>query len=186
MEDRMNVHSKRVILFAIVAVAGFALFHPRPASAQQAGTYTGKTADGNFFQVIVAKETGTGKFELTGISLNVTATCKATGGIVFNSYGLGSNAQIVNHKATFESEGLSFWATGNVDFETVNKVTGKIKSLIAAFVPGNTEGATPTAAEFCVSASQSFSATFQTNPSPTSVPFADAVTYDSAGHSIVE
>jgi len=185
-EERMNVNLKLTVLCVISAAAGFALFQPPPASAQQVGTYAGKTANGDFIEVLVAKDTGTGKLELTDISYDFTATCAATGGKVVTSYGIGLETDIVNHKATFESEGISLWVTGNIDFETVNEATGKIRSLIAAFKPGMTEGATPTAAEFCVSASQTFSVTFQTNPAAAVAPSGARVTYDSARHSIVE
>jgi hypothetical protein len=182
MEDHMNVDLKRLLLLGTFAIVGLGLFYPASASAQQVGTYVGTTADKNYIAIYVGKGTQAGKFEITALSLNFTATCANNGNKVSENWYSGLSQGIVGGKASLVATvDDSVYITASLVFSGKTTVKGTVRSIAAAFVQGKTP---PVAAEFCVSKSQSFSATFQANPQATAPSSQGAVFYDSAGHPI--
>jgi hypothetical protein len=59
---------------------------------------------------------------------------------------------------SFTFTGFDTFITGTLNFHTNNTVTGKVESVLAAFLPGSTP---PTQAQVCKSPAQTLSAALQ-------------------------
>jgi hypothetical protein len=145
-----------VFLSAICAV-GIAF----PAAAQQAGTYSGVTADGNPISFSLGSDPNTGKLELTSLNVTFKAECAATGTSITKGYyiGLATGTDVRKGKVSYVYRAdPQIYIGTTIDFPNKTTATGSTGSRIALLVPGNP----PSKAQLCVSQRQAFQATFQT------------------------
>jgi hypothetical protein len=152
----MNPNLKRIPLAVGALAIALAVFGVLPASAQKVGTYSGSSKDGNPITIEVAKSSG--KFTITNMNVQMTATCSVTGRTVGEGYGFGVDKLFSGPTTSFTLNGFDTFITGTLTFHANNTVTGKVESNLAAFLPGSTP---PTQAQVCKSPSQTLSAALQ-------------------------
>ena len=157
------------------AAAILAVAVPMNAWAQQVGTYNGTTADGNSVSFTVGVDPSNGDFEITGATIFFTATCQVTGDMVNTGWGFGMGQDIVGGTAPFQSgdEYFDIYSPANIVFHGTQTVTGHLVSRTAVF----RSGTPPTQAEFCISPSQAFTATFSTTDRASPLPVGSTAVY---------
>jgi hypothetical protein len=144
-----------------------ALAFSTPGSAQQAGTYTGSSADGQSVSFTVALD-GDNQLAVTSASISFEAPCKGgTAPTLISGWGFGADAVITNKKATLVAPDPFFYITASLKFVGSN-VTGTITTRAPYLDPGKTP---PNKADFCESPLQAYSATFSgTGPGSPALP----------------
>jgi hypothetical protein len=132
---------------------------PTIASAQQLGTYTGTTADGNSVSFTVSYDSANSVDEITAATIGFSATCAATGTITNQTWGFGVGEDIIGGRASFAADGDYFdiYAPSGVAFNNAGTMYGHLISRTAIF---KSQGPPATGAQYCISASQPFTATF--------------------------
>jgi len=133
---------------------------PTIASAQQVGTYSGTTADGNPVSFTVSLDTVNNVDEITGANISFAATCSATGTITNQSWGFGVAEDIIGGRASFAADDDYFdiYAPSGVAFNgSGTTMYGHLVSRTAIF---KSQGPPATGAQYCISPSQAFTATF--------------------------
>jgi hypothetical protein len=130
--------------------------------AQQVGTYSGTTADGNGLSFTVGIDQNTGAYEFTGAGIGFTAYCKKSN-YDFNtgwSFGLGQDIVSGSNNVVVNANQYNyFYINYNLTFTDNNTIQGTVNSDTAVFEPGEP----PTKADFCKAPkNQTFTATFQT------------------------
>jgi hypothetical protein len=141
------------ILAGVAAVTGFAT----PSFAQQAGEYTGMSADGNPISLQVTGSSG--NFAIGNGSVGFLAKCRRTGNQVNEGWGFYLAQPIVNHKAGFTSGDDYYYIAGTVAWESKTAAHETIESWTATFTAKTPRP--PTGSQFCVSPKQKFSLTYQ-------------------------
>jgi len=132
-----------------------------PAAAQEAGTYSGLTADGNPISFSLGSDPNTGKLELTSLNVTFKAQCPATGTSITKGYyiGLATGTDVRKGKVSYVySADPQVYISTAIDFPNKTTATGSTGSRIALLIPGTP----PSKAQLCVSQRQAFQATFQT------------------------
>ena len=132
---------------------------PTIASAQQVGTYNGTTADGNQVSFVVSFDTVNNVDEITAATIGFAATCQATGDIAHQTWGFGVGEDIIGGKAQFQAGGdyFNIYAPSGVAFNNAGTMYGHLVSRTAVF---KSDGPPATGAQYCISPSQAFTATF--------------------------
>ncbi len=132
---------------------------PTIASAQQVGTYNGTTADGNQVSFVVTFDTFNNVDEITGATIGFAAACAATGTITNQTWGFGVGEDIIGGRASFAADGDYFdiYAPSGVAFNNAGTMYGHLISRTAIF---KSQGPPATGAQYCISPSQPFTATF--------------------------
>ena len=138
-----------------------------PGSAQQAGTYSGTSADGQPISFTVGLD-GDSVLAVTGASISFEAPCKGgTAPTLFSGWGFGTDAVITNKRASLVAPDPFFYITASLRFVGSN-VTGTITTRAPYLDPGKTP---PNKADFCESPLQAYSATFSgTGPDAPALP----------------
>jgi hypothetical protein len=134
-------------------------------AAQKAGTYYGMSADGQFLDFTVGTDTNTSSIAVLEAGINFDAACNGGYPDLLQSWGLGFTQDIANRKADFVFDGQDIYVNADMVFsKDGNTVTGTINTRVVGFAPSATA---PTKAEFCQSARQAFTATFQSGAART-------------------
>jgi hypothetical protein len=143
------------ILGSAAAILGVVI--PMNAWAQQVGVYNGTTADGDNVSFTVGLDNNN-DLAITGAGISFTATCAATGDIVNEDWGFGTDEVISGTRAPFAAgdEYFYIFAPGTVLFHG-SQLTGHLNSRTAIFRTNTTP---PGGAQYCISPTQSFTATF--------------------------
>jgi hypothetical protein len=152
-----NQMRTRTILLATLGMAAWASV----CQAQQVGTYSGTTADGNGLSFTVGIDSNNGAYEFTGAGIGFTAYCKRSNYYLNEgwSFGLGQDIVSGNNNVVVNANQYNyFYINYNLTFTDNSTITGKVTSDTAVFEPGNP----PTKADFCKAPkNQTFTATFQ-------------------------
>lgn len=131
-----------------------------PAAAQQLGTYSGTTSQGDSMSLTVAID-GNGQTAITGALFFWSATCKRSGEGRGVGWGTGADAVITNKKASYEFRSTSLYESVTATFNPAsNTVTGTFLGHTPEFVDvaNNVKKV-----ELCDSGSLTFSASLQAN-----------------------
>ena len=134
------------------------------AQAQVAGNYAGTTADGSNITFTVDTDSNTGKLEIAGFGLNANEACSGNT-TLSTDWGFFMGQDITNGTASllypngFYDQYL--YITGSVTF-TGQTASGTVASVYPALKAKLKKGqpTMPTAALFCKSLSQSFTASY--------------------------
>ena len=127
-----------------------------PGSAQQAGTYSGTSADGQAVSFTVGLD-GNNFLAVTSASVDFAAPCRGgTAPTLYSGWGFATDSVINNHKATMTAPDPFFYIVATLKFSG-STVTGNIVTRAPYLDPGNTP---PKLADFCESPLQAFSATY--------------------------
>ena len=161
---------KRVALLVfstLISIAPLGALH-----AQQVGTYSGTSADGQTITMQVTETSG--QFFFGNVNVHFEATCTHPAGTADEGWGFFLGQQIVSGSNDFHSGNDYYDITGSLHFPNNKTIKGTITSVTAVFVPGSSP---PKAAHFCKSAKQAF--TLTTTPAPVIAPVkpGTAVTY---------
>ena len=129
------------------------------ADAQKAGTYTGMSADGQYLDFTVGTDPNTNSLAVLEAGVNFDAACKGGYPDLIESWGIGFTQDIANRKALVVFDAQDIYITANMTFsKDGSTVTGTIDTRVVGFAPST---AAPTKSEFCESARQAFTATYQ-------------------------
>jgi hypothetical protein len=126
-----------------------------PGSAQQAGTYTGTSSDGQSVSFTVGLD-GNSVLAVTGAGISYEAPCKGgSAPTLSTAWGFGTDAVITAHRATMTAADPFFYIVADMKFSG-STVTGSITTRSPYLDPANTP---PVRADYCISPKQAFSAT---------------------------
>jgi hypothetical protein len=140
---------------ALAFAALCAMVVSTPGSAQQAGTYSGMSADGEPVSFVVGQDSNN-DLAVTSASINFVAPCKGgTAPTLYSGWGFGTDSVIKNYKTTMTAPDPYFYIVATLKFSGTT-VTGNITTRTPYLDPGNTP---PKLADFCLSPLQAFSAT---------------------------
>lgn len=131
------------------------------AFAQQSGTYSGTTGDGNPISISVGVDGSTGNFEVTGVAIDFTLTCKKSQEQFGSDWGIGfaSGADIINGKFSYALTYTGDYLPMKFKFQGTTSVKGKIGLTEPSFNPAFNYTLPPKAMQECAS-DQPFTATF--------------------------
>jgi len=145
---------------ASLFVAGAAaLCFATGAQAQKVGTYSGTADDGTFISFSVTESGGV--FSFYNGDVNFQAQCKNPSRVASEGWGFYLGQQIHDGLNDFHSGNDYYDTRGSMKFTGPNTIKGTITSVTAVFVPGDDP---PVKAQFCKSAKQAFTLTFQHAP----------------------
>jgi hypothetical protein len=145
--------------------------------AQQAGTYSGTSADGEPLSFIVGTDFNTGNLAVLGATVSFYAPCRSQGNPVNTTWGFGFTQDIKNGKASLSyTDTYYFYITANFVFNGT-AVTGSITSRTATFVPGNP---VPNKAQYCIAPKQAFSANLSLDAKTPPLPPGASIHYQNA------
>jgi hypothetical protein len=139
-----------------IAVFAGALFAATGALAQQAGSYSGTSADNSNISLTVTESGGV--FTIGTMNVGFVAACNVPGNSVSESWGFYLGQQLVNGAADFVSHNDYYYTFGKLHFSGNHVIKGVITTVTATFVPGNTP---PIKSQFCKSPNQAFTLTKQ-------------------------
>lgn len=131
------------------------------AQAQKVGTYSGTSEDGGFISFSVDKNGTAGSFRFANGDVNFMAQCNNPSRIASEGWGFLVNQDIVDGSNPFHSGNDYYDVRGSMHFTGPNTIKGTITSVTAVFVPGADP---PKKSQFCKSALQPFTLTFQHAP----------------------
>ena len=136
------------------------------ASAQQAGTYAGTTADGSTINFTVATDTATGALQITAFGFSFKDTC-SPGGFTFDSgWGLpGQPGDLTGSTTTYTFSFAYVDVTATIVFSG-SSAKGTITNVTPTFVPPAISGAAPKKAAFCSSKKQAYTASISSGSAP--------------------
>ena len=129
------------------------------AQAQKAGTYAGTSVDGGNISVTVTGSSP--NFTLSNMNVNFQAHCTHPARTANEGWGFFLGQAIVSGDNNFHSGNDYYDIHGALHFPSNNKIKGTITSVTAVFVPGANP---PIKSQFCKSAQQGFTLTFQSAP----------------------
>ena len=129
------------------------------AQAQKAGTYVGTSQDGGNISITVTGSSG--NFTLSTMNVNFQALCKNPDRTANEGWGFFLGQGVISGDNPFHSGNDYYDITGKLHFPNNNHIAGSITSVTAVFVPGSNP---PVKAQFCKSAKQPFTLTFQSAP----------------------
>ncbi len=165
MFDSFGLFRRSGVFLSALCMVGIGF----PAAAQEAGTYSGQTADGNPISFSLGSDPNTGKLELTSLNVTFKAQCAATGTSVTKGYyiGLATGTDVRKGKVSYVySADPQIYISTAIDFPNKTTASGSTGSRIALLIPGSP----PSKAQLCVSQRQAFQAAFQTaGPAPESI-----------------
>jgi hypothetical protein len=124
--------------------------------AQQAGNYSGTTADGHTITLTVTESGGI--FSITTMNVSFLANCNIPGNTIYEGWGFYLGQPFVSGALNFVSHNDYYYIFGKAHFSGNTVINGVITSLTATFAPGNTP---PIKSQFCKSPNQAFSLTKQ-------------------------
>jgi hypothetical protein len=163
----------RTILLATIGIAAWASV----CQAQQVGTYSGTTADGNTLSFTIGIDANTGAYEFTGAGLGMTSYCKHSNYYFNTGWGFGLGQDIVsgnNNVVVNANQYNYFYINYNLTFPDNNTIQGTVNSDVAAFEPGDP----PRKADFCKAPkNMTFTATFQGNDGRAPLPAGTTINY---------
>ncbi len=151
MRGIINVGGAAAIIAAVLAT---------PAAAQEVGTYTGTSADGQSLTFVVGNDTATGYLALTSAGISFSAPCRNST-VVFNSgWGLEFTQDIIDRKTGRFSETDNYFT---FDLRLVFALDGQTATgTITTYSPTlDPVGSRPTKALFCESPEQTLTLTLQ-------------------------
>ena len=130
-----------------------------PAAAQQAGTYTGTSADGQNVYVIVGTDPYTNAPAIVGAGIYFNAACKGHSGTVLSSaWGYNPNTDLVGNQVTVNYDIPYIASSFTLTFNTnTNTATGTITTAAPNMYPA---GVRPTKALYCLSKKQPLSLSY--------------------------
>jgi hypothetical protein len=131
-----------------------------PAAAQQQGTYTGTSADGQNLTFVVGTDSNTGYPALTSAGISFSAPCKNSSVVLSTSWGFGLTQDIIDRKTgEFSQTDTYFTFDLEIKFSLDGQTaTGTIRTYSPTLDP---VGSKPTKALFCESPLQALSLTLQ-------------------------
>ncbi|HUJ47212.1 MAG TPA: hypothetical protein VLV55_08785 [Rhizomicrobium sp.] len=138
---------------ALISAAPVSALH-----AQMVGTYVGTTEDGSLMTMAVTESAGV--FYLGASSVNFTAQCTDPSRTVSGGEGFFLGQPISESTTNFAWGDDNYDFRGALHFASNKVIKGTITSRTAALVPGDP----PRKSQFCESAKQPFTLTFQTAP----------------------
>jgi len=133
-----------------------------PSTAQQAGTYTGTSADGQNLTFVVGTDTNTGYYALTSAGISFSAPCKNSSVVLTTSWGFGLLQDIIDRKTgQFSSTDTYFTFDLKLDFSVDGlSATGTIRTYSPTLDP---VGSKPTKALLCESPLQALTLNLQSS-----------------------
>jgi hypothetical protein len=148
------------------AAAIIAAMLATPAAAQEAGTYTGTSADGQGLTFVVGQDSGTGNLAITSAGISFSAPCRNSTVVLNQDWGTGLLQDIIHRKTgKFSLTDAYFTFTLQIDFSADGQsATGTIKTFSPTLDP---IGSAPTKALFCESPEQTLSLTLQSTDTTT-------------------
>jgi len=159
---------KRMKILSVYAAAIIAAAIATPASAQEIGTYTGTSADGQGLTFEVGTDPNNGDPQLINATIFFSAPCKNNSYVLDTGWGFGLSNDIVKRKVKFVTSDNYFTFTVDLTFATDGQTaTGTIESVAPTLYK---VGAHPKEALICTSPSQALSLTLQPAGSVTSKP----------------
>ena len=167
----MNRKKSATLQLSAICVGGLIAFGSA-AIAQQAGTYTGQTADGHPVSITVGVDPNNGDFEVPGAGFNFTLVCDKTGETFGSGWAIGftNGADIINHKFAYAFDYPESYLPFSMTFHGKLSVKGKVALRDAAFNPATGYTTEPTKLQFCDS-DQPFTATYSgADASPAAAP----------------
>jgi hypothetical protein len=152
------MQQKHTLLRAVSALI-FAAGIATGAQAQKVGTYTGTSDDGGFISLTLTESGGV--FTAAGMNVNFMANCTHPTRTTNEGWGFFLGQTLTTNDNDFHSGNHYYDISGTFHFPGSKTIKGTITSVTSVFVPGNDP---PTAAQFCKSAKQPFTLTFQSAP----------------------
>jgi hypothetical protein len=155
-------------LLSIYGAAVIAASMAIPAAAQEIGTYSGTSADGQSVSFGVGTDPNNGDPQLINATIFLSAPCKSSTYVLDTGWGIGLSSDIVRGKVRFVSSDNYFTFTVDLTFSADGQTaTGTIESVAPTLYK---VGAHPTKALICTSPSQTLSVTLQPADAVTSKP----------------
>jgi len=155
-------------LLSIYGAAVIAAALAIPATAQEVGTYSGTSADGQGLSFAVGTDPNNGDPQLINATIFFSAPCKNSTYVLSTGWGFGLSNDIVRGKVKFVTPDNYFTFTVNLTFSADGQsATGTIESVAPTLYK---VGAHPTKALICTSPSQALSLTLQPADAVTSKP----------------
>ena len=153
---------------AALAGAGFVVLAAQSASAQQAGAYSGRTADGNAITFDVGVN-AQGQAALMDMSVRFTATCPQSGSSITQSWKFFfySGLPIVNGRVKHLENNPQLYLLNSVKFGK-HGASGTTEARLPVLIAGKSGSSV----QLCASAPQAFKAEF--HPVDGSNPFESA------------
>jgi hypothetical protein len=128
------------------------------ARAQQAGTYSGTSADGQNVSFVVGTDSNTGKLQITSFNLGITAPCHPGSYTYSTAWGVGGDGKdLTSHSTTYTYSFGYLYLVASMKFTSAG-ATGKITSYTPTFAPVNSGH--PKKSVFCKSPQQGFTTTY--------------------------
>lgn len=142
---------------ALAAVAAM----PLAARAQQAGVYSGTTADGNTITFTIGTDSNTGALQVTALGFGLTDTCNPGGFTYSTGWGLGGDGtDLTGSTGTYNYTGYGYlYVSATLKF-TGNTLTGTILNATPTLIQPTTAGSEPKKAAYCSGKKQKFIATY--------------------------
>jgi hypothetical protein len=157
---------RNLTLFGILFCGAATFLQPSTASAWEAGTYGGTSADGQNFSFVVG-QADDGALQIQSVNLGITATCNPGGTTFMTGWGLGGNGtDLTKANTTYVFNGPYLYLTVAIAFKAGNPATatGTLTSYTPTFAPlANGSTSHPKKAIFCTSAKQSFTTSLLTS-----------------------
>ena len=127
------------------------------AAAEQTGSYSGRTADGNPISVDVATD-AQGQPVLTHVSIQFTAACAQSGTSIAQSWQFffSGGLPIVHGHVKHIENNPQLFLLNSISFHS-GRATGTTEALLPVLVPGKS----PSSVQLCASGKQAFEAGFQ-------------------------
>lgn len=152
MRTRLGILCRAAILGGAAGIA----FAGQPAAAQQAGAYSGQTADGSPISFDVGMN-AQGQPALMDMSIRFTAACPQSGSSITQSWRFFfySGLPIVNGRVKHLENNPQLYLLDNVKFGK-HSATGTTEARLPVLLPGKS----PVAVQMCASAPQAFKAEF--------------------------
>jgi hypothetical protein len=133
-----------------------------PATAQEQGTYSGTSADGQNLSFVVGTDPNTGYPALVSAGLSFSAPCKNSTVVFTSAWGFGLMQDIIDRKTgQFSQTDAYFTFDLKLDFTVDGQsATGTIRTYSPTLDPVSSK---PTKALFCESPEQALSLTLQSS-----------------------
>jgi hypothetical protein len=136
-----------------------------PAAAQEVGTYTGTSADGQDLEFVVGNDPNTGYLALTSAGISFSAPCRNSTVVLNTAWGLDLMQDIINRRTGEFSKTDSYFT---FDLKLVFAADGQTATgTITTYRPTlDPIGSRPTKALFCESPEQALALTLQATGAP--------------------
>jgi hypothetical protein len=163
--DVMGMRFTSLCRAAALAGAGCVVLAAQPASAEQAGAYSGHTADGNAITFDVGVN-AQGQPALMDMSIRFTAACSQSGSSITQSWKFFfyNGLPIANGRVKHLENNPQLYLLNNVKFGS-HSASGTTEARLPVLIAGKSG----TSVQLCASAPQAFKAEF--HPADGSNPF---------------